>query len=118
MKSSSRNFKRIILLDRKSGHKQTDTYSEIAKTASSFGNSSATIAEIAWAVSMRTTEASIYSFLRLAHRYSGKRLEAACKRVLFYGFDSIDMVKIVLFQKLDLLPLNRKTDIYGQPELF
>jgi hypothetical protein len=107
-----------MLLDRKPGHKETDMYSGIVKAASSFGNSTATIAEIAWAVALRSTEATIYSFLRLAHRYSEKKLEAACKRVLFYGFDSIDMVKTVLIQKLDLLPLDRGTDIYGQPELF
>lgn len=118
MSSSSRNFKRIMHLDRKPGRVETDTYSVIAKIASSVGKSSAAIAEIAWAVGQRSTEATIYSFLRLAHRYSGKRLEAACKRVLFYGFDSIDMVKTVLIQKLDLLPFDRKTDLYGQPELF
>jgi hypothetical protein len=118
MSSSSRNFKRIMLLDRKAGHKETDMYSGIVKAASSFGNSTSAIAEIAWAAAQRSAEVAVYSFLRLAHRYSGKRLENACKRVLFYGFDSIDLVKTVLILKLDLLSLDCKTDIYGQPELF
>ena len=118
MSSSSRNFKRIMQLDRNPGRVEANTYSGIVKAASSFGNSTAAIAEIAWAAAQRSAEAAVYSFLRLALRYSGKRLEAACKRVLFYGFDSIDMVKTVLIQKLDLLPFDRGTDIYGQPELF
>ena len=105
-------------LDRKTGHIEIDAYSGISRIASSFGNSAAIIAEIAWALSMRSTETAIYSFFRLGNRFSKKRLEAACKRVLFYGHDSIDMVKTVLMQKLDLLPLDRKTDVYGQPELF
>jgi hypothetical protein len=113
MKSSSRNFIRIVQLDRKKSLSEIDTYSGIARISSSFGKSTTAIAEIAWSASLRSTEAVIYSFFRLAHRFSGKRLEAACKRVLFYGFDSLDLVKTVLLANLDNLPLDRKTDIFG-----
>jgi hypothetical protein len=118
MKSSIRNLKRIVQLDRVRGSVESDTCYRIARIASSFGKSSAAIADIAWAISLRSTEASIYSFFRLAYRFSGKRFDAACKRVLFYGYDSLDMVKNVLLHGLDHLPLDRKTDIDGQSLLF
>jgi hypothetical protein len=63
-------------------------------------------------------ETKIADLIRLASRFSDKRLEESCKRVVFYGADSIEMVKTVLLQKLDSLPLTHNTDIYGQLELF
>jgi hypothetical protein len=118
MKLSSINLKRLIELDSEPGRIEAGVYSRINQHASSVGPSASIIARIAWASSIRIVESAVNSFLRLARRISPERLEAACKRVLFYGFDSIDMVKTVLMQRLDSLPLDPKTDIYGQPELF
>jgi hypothetical protein len=86
-------------------------------TAVSDGPSEALI-KIIWVNVKNHTLSIVGSFLRLARRFSEKRLESACQRVLFYGFDSIDMIKTVLTESLDMLPLDSNTDIYGQPELF
>lgn len=63
-------------------------------------------------------ESAIASILRIASYFSDSRMEAACKRVIFYGFHSMRMVKTVLMEKLDKLPLNHDTDIYGGRWLF
>jgi hypothetical protein len=120
MKSSTSNLLRLISLDSvsESGRIVADIYSRIIQNASSIGPSATAMARINWASSLRIAESDINSFLRLARRMSPARLEAACKRVLFYGFDSIDTVKAVLLQRLDMLSLDPKTDIYGQPDLF
>lgn len=120
MKSSTSNLLRLISLDSvsESGRIVADIYSRILQNASSIGPSATAMARIYWASSLRITESTIDSFLRLARRVSSARLEAACKRVLFYGLNSIDTVETVLLQRLDMLPLDPKTDIYGQPDLF
>ena len=118
MKSSSRNLKRLIELDSEPGRIEADILSRFNQHASSVGPSASIVARIAWTSSIRIAESAVNSFLRLARRISPERLEAACKCVLFYGFDSIDMVKSVIAQKLDSLPLDPKTDIWGQPDLF
>jgi hypothetical protein len=118
MKSSIRNLKRIIELACKPGRFESMCASRILFHASMLGPATTIIAKIKWASSLHLAESAINSFLRLSRRIAPERLEAACERVLFYGFDSIDMVKTVLMQRLDSLPLDPKTDIWGQPELF
>jgi hypothetical protein len=118
MKLSTINLLRLIELDSEPGRIEADIYSGIKQHASSIGPCTAIMARIVWASSIRIAESAINSFLRLERRIPPERLEAACERVLFYGYDSIDMVKTVMTQRLDSLPLDPKTDIYGQPELF
>lgn len=48
---------------------------------------------------------SVQSILRLADKYGAKRLEAACRRAIFYGEDSPRTLKKILADGLDHEPL-------------
>lgn len=118
MKSSTRNLGRLFELVSEPVHIEADVFARLDHRASSIGPCTARVVGIERASSLRRTASTIRSFLRLALRTSPERLEAACERVLFYGRDSIAIVESVLRQGLDSLPLDRRTDIDGQPLLF
>ncbi len=118
MKSTTKNLQRIIELDSEKGRIESVIFYSLDQLAASIGPCTEILAKIKWTSSIHQAESNIKYFLRLARRMSQERLEAACERVLFYGFDSFDMVRTVLMQRLDSLPLDRNTDIWGQPELF
>jgi hypothetical protein len=55
------------------------------------------------------------ALLRVARRFSPDRLEAACRRALFYHQEiNIETAEMILRQDLDQLPLDAATDITGQ----
>jgi hypothetical protein len=120
MNLSSRNFQKLIVLNGKCDYKSQETqmYPDFVRKVSVFGKASGKIAAHLWITGILKAEAAVLSLGRLTRRFSSQRFEAACERVLFYGYNSSRMVKMVLLQKLDLLPLDAATDIYGQPSLF
>jgi hypothetical protein len=67
---------------------------------------------------MHEASTAVTSFFSPGSHFPDSCLEAACQRVLIYGLDSPHMVKTLLIQNLDSLPLDHKTDIYGQFRLF
>ena len=67
---------------------------------------------------IRKAESVINKFLNPGHRFSDARFEAACKQVIFYDLCSPALVETILFERLDTLPLDQSTDIYGQRFLF
>ena len=53
--------------------------------------------------------------LQLAQNYPAVRFEAACRRALFYECDpDIQVVHMILERKLERLPLDEATDVFGQ----
>jgi hypothetical protein len=54
----------------------------------------------------------------LGNRWSDERLEKACIRALFYDFHSLKIIRSIILEQLDQLPLSFDTDIYGQLNLF
>lgn len=89
-------------------------YWNILEKVSAIGPSVCTLVDLTWTTTLWELQSSINSFLYLDKLYSEKRLEAACARALFYTYDSIETVKSILVQNLDLLPLDCDTDIFGQ----
>lgn len=73
-----------------------------------------TMAEAIHEEGMKHIEQQLMQLLRFASRYSSKRLEDACHRTLYYGYNSIKLVQYVLQHRLDRLPLSPQADIYGQ----
>ena len=63
----------------------------------------------------------IYQKLRkilcLANNFSYQRLEKACERAYFYKKEHTDIIKMILKQGLDALPMDLNTDIFGQYKL-
>ena len=118
MKLSKRNILKLLQLQDDWKQFIFIIKSEIDGITAVSDSSSKAIVKIIWVNVKNHTLSIIGSFLRLSGRFSEKRLESACQRVLFYGFDSLDMIRTVLMERLDMLPLDSNTDIYGQPELF
>jgi hypothetical protein len=68
-----------------------------------------------WAPYTAEALAQERTLLHLARRYSPERLEAACKRALYYEQEiRIEIVETILSRQLDQLPLDAATDITGQ----
>ena len=57
-------------------------------------------------------------FLRLADTYSKCRLEDACRRALYYGRADYRTVKRILHKGAEILPLDQKTDVWGEEWIF
>ena len=66
-----------------------------------------------WKQQLSQTCSLLTRFLNLK-RFSSQRLEAACRRSLFYGHYSYEMVLFILKNQLDSLPLDFNSDLYGQ----
>jgi hypothetical protein len=118
MNLSSYNFLRLKDLNPQPGAYEAELYSRFIQDAKLVGHCTCEMVKILWANQLNETSHAISSFFSLGSHFSDKRLEAASQRVLFYGLDSPHMVKTVLLQNLDSLPLDHKTDIYGQFRLF
>jgi hypothetical protein len=97
---------------------EADLFSRLIGQASDFGEFTVEIVKHAWLNHLYRAESEIQGLLHDGYRISEKRLEAACKRTIFYDYTSTAMVKKVLIERLDLLALDHSTDIYGQYTLF
>lgn len=75
------------------------------------------IAEAIHTAGMKRIEQQLMQLLRLSSLYSWRRLEKACHRTVYYGYNSLDLVQYVLKHHLDRLPLSPQADIYGQMHL-
>jgi hypothetical protein len=91
-------------------------YWTILEKASAIGPSVCTFVDLNWTKVLWELQSSITLFLNMADNYSGERLEAACTRALFYGDNSLEMIKTILEQNFDLFPLDYGTDIFGQKD--
>lgn len=91
-------------------------YWTILKKASAIGPSVCTFVDLTWTTVLWELQRSINSLFNMAKYYTGERLEAACTRALFYGEDSLEIIKIILEQNFDLLPLDYDTGISGQKD--
>lgn len=100
------------------GGLETELFSVLAKEARTIGEFTFEIIKHSWLNHLLSAESEISTLFRYGARLSDQRLEGACKRTVFYGHTSSQVVKTVLLQRLDSLPLNHKTDIYGQYMLF
>jgi hypothetical protein len=97
---------------------ESELFIRILEEARSFGPFTAEIFKHIWLNNLHKAESEGNSLLRFGYRFKADRLEAACKRVVFYDLTSPTLVELVLFQQLDKLPLDHTTDIYGQRFLF
>jgi hypothetical protein len=100
------------------GRVEGDIFSRLLEEARDTGPFTTEIMKHIWLNHLHKAESEINLLFRFGYRFSLDRLEAACKRVIFYGLTSPDLVKTVLFSRLDSLELNHTTDIYGQYKLF
>ena len=105
-------------LETKPGVCEADIYSRLIKDASEFGEFTVEIVKHTWLNHLFRAEAEVQGLLRYGYRLSEQRLEAACRRAVFYDQTSASMVKTILLERLDLLTLDHQTDVYGQYTLF
>lgn len=112
------DFHNVSKLECSPGTIEAELFTCILEEARSFGPFTVEISKHIWLNQLRKAESEINSLLRFGYRFSQERLEAACKRVVFYDLTSPALVELVLFERLDTLPLDHATDIYGQRFLF
>jgi hypothetical protein len=67
-----------------------------------------------WTESILGAAEQARGLFSLAHCHETKRLEAACKRALFYQRPDYLTVDKILRENLDSLPLNPYTDVNGR----
>lgn len=87
----------------------------LAHRALQYGPSVAQVVETLLTASLREAEREAQDLMRLARRYGCQRLEAACRRAIYYRQkpDS-GTVCWILEKRFDHLPLHPFTDIGGQ----
>lgn len=77
------------------------------------GISATCVVEGLWASYLLDAFEHCSRVLRLADRYSTRRLEAACRRALYYGQANYRTIRRILHRGADKLPLEVGTDIWG-----
>lgn len=97
---------------------QEKTKTRLMGRASDLGQSVLAFVQALWTADMRSTALHASRLIRLASAYGPARLEAACRRALFYRSGDYATVKRILENHLETLPLNPHADIYGQLALF
>lgn len=98
----------------KPGQLEYEIFSTLFHEADSTGKYTAEIVKHTWLNHLLRAEVEIESLFQYGCRFSRKRLESACQRAVFYKQISSKMIKTILIQRLDLLPLVESTDIWGQ----
>ena len=83
--------------------------------ATKCGTSTTAMVDKIWVNHFTHTVNHLQRFLTLAHRFSPQRLEAACRRALFYGVGTDRVVQHILSKGYDRLPLSPYSTIEGQP---
>jgi hypothetical protein len=81
--------------------------------ATNIGPATNFIIKLNWAYELENTCCKLRWFLKLADKYSASRLEAAAKRAVFYKLESINLIKLLLEERLDALPLTNEIDFFG-----
>jgi hypothetical protein len=75
----------------------------------------AQLVQTVWAGSVLEMVRDFRELMELARRYSPKRLQAACRRAIYYRKDrSFHIIPRILEYQYDRLPLSPYTDIKGQ----
>jgi predicted NAD-dependent protein-ADP-ribosyltransferase YbiA (DUF1768 family) len=87
------------------------------KEAAKIGRNVRTMLNKLWAIEYNVSYCNIIKFLKLAKKYSKKRLERACERAIYYNRGDEKTVIMILKNGLDHLSLSEETDVYGQQEL-
>lgn len=93
-----------------------DLYNSILNDSAKFGPYSKLFAQHIWEAGAHRTVYRLNNFYSQTHLY--KRIEAVCKRAVFYGSFSLKTANRILLENLDYLPLSINTDIFGQQFLF
>jgi hypothetical protein len=83
--------------------------------ATKCGTSTTAMVDKIWVNHFTHTVKHLQRFLSLAHRFSPQRLEAACRRALFYSVATDKVVQHILTKGYDRLPLSPYSTIEGQP---
>jgi hypothetical protein len=87
-------------------------------SASSLGPFVTALVQSLWTEGVLSTAEHAARLFRLADFYEPKRLDAACRRALFYRkIDHLTVARI-LRENLDTLPLNPYADLNGQLTLW
>jgi len=92
----------------------TTLYLDQLLDAQKIGPAFEEITQTLWTQQATQISSQLKRFFRLARRYSPPRLEAACKRALYYHDTTFQTLSTILSQNLDLLPLDPRSDLYGQ----
>jgi hypothetical protein len=100
------------------GAVERELFKRILEEARDFGPFTVEICKHVWLNHLHKAESEINLLMRFGYRFPQERFEAACKRVIFYDLTSPALVEQVLLERLDTLPLDHATDIYGQRLLF
>lgn len=87
----------------------------LLQEARACGPSVAQLVQMVWAGSILEMVRDSRELIELARRYSPKRLQAACRRAIYYRKDrSFYIIPRILEYEYDRLPLSPYTDIEGQ----
>ena len=87
----------------------------LLQEARACGPSVAQLLQIVWAGSILELVRDCRELMELARHYSPKRLQAACRRAIYYRKDrSFYIIPQILEYEYDRLPLSPYTDIKGQ----
>jgi hypothetical protein len=79
------------------------------------GGSAVAVVEALWASYFLEAVYHCRRLLQLADRYSAPRLEAACRRALYYGQANYRTIRRILQHGVDRLAPDLQTDIWGRP---
>lgn len=80
-----------------------------------YGPSVARLVENLWAFSLLEADQDARQLMRLSNSHGRHRLEAACRRAIYYRQDkNTDLIRWILDRGLERLPLTPFTDIRGQ----
>ncbi|PNX48052.1 MAG: hypothetical protein BV456_10210 [Thermoplasmata archaeon M8B2D] len=91
-------------------------YNSILNDSEKLGPYTKLFAQHIWEAGAHRTVYRLNNFYSQTHLY--KRIEAVCKRSVFYESFSLKTANRILIEKLDYLPLSINTDIFGQQFLF
>ena len=96
------------------GDLEAEIFSTLFHEADLSGKYTAEIVKHIWLNHLLRGESEIESLFQYGSRLSAKRLEAACHRAVFHKQITSKMIKHILIQRLDFLPLSKGADIWGQ----
>jgi hypothetical protein len=91
---------------------------QLLDKAAAFGQFTTAFVGLLWTEAVLNTNEHAARLFRLAEFYEPKRLDAACRRALFYRKTDYLTVERILHQNLDSLPLNPYADVNGQLTLW
>ena len=96
------------------GQLESEIFSTLFHEADLTGKYTSEIVKHIWLNHLLRAESEVESLFQYGSRLSAKRLETACHRAVFYKQISSKIIKTILIQRLDRLPLSEGADIWGQ----